>query len=209
MYNTTYLSSSIDWCEDNFVVDRYIVEFWNAYSSIIITLCGYMGMYYYYSDMFWLYLTLIPIGLSSYYFHSTLSLMGQMMDELSINFALIITLFYVNTRVKIFNPHILLMVIICQFISMFIIPQYNRLLLFIYGFYFWILIRTLKNSNEKIKQQINQAEILFVLSVLCWILDYMCIPILYSLYLHSIWHILIGLTGYYAFKSIHLYQKIE
>ena len=79
-----YLSSPMRWCESKFFYSIYIAEFWNSLSSLFISLIGYYG-YFIHKDLkidntAWY--ILIFFGLSSFWFHFTLSFMGQFFDEL-------------------------------------------------------------------------------------------------------------------------------
>lgn len=37
-------TAAIDWCEDNYAWTRYIAEFWNTMSSILLALAGVVGL---------------------------------------------------------------------------------------------------------------------------------------------------------------------
>lgn len=201
-----YQSSSIDWCEPNYVYDENIVEYWNSISSLFISGCGIVGIYFY-PNVTLLYASLIPIGITSCYFHGTLSLLGQLMDEISIFFAIMIGLRHVNIYIYEFcHPFILTLVNTAQFIIVCLFPEYNRIMFFIYGGMCVKLIDNMGhhiNMSSVIKNDIHTAVGLFGASVIVWAIDYIC---LYHIYLHALWHILIGLTGFYLFK---IFAKIK
>jgi dihydroceramidase len=202
MYNTDYLSSEIDWCESNFQTNKYIAEFVNSLTSLFITLCGIIGMYYY-DQTFILYFSLSIIGITSYYFHATLSEFGQMLDELSIMFCISLSIWFINSYVhRMINKKTLIYLCIFQFISMIIYPILNRLILFTWSIPVLYKFKLYYNLNPKIRKSVEKIVLLFTLSILCWIVDYICVSFLYPMYLHGWWHILIGLTGYYIFKFI-------
>ena len=80
------VSSSIDWCERNYVVTPYIAEFYNTCSNLAMVLLGLLGMYLasreghekrYIVTSF----TLFAIGCGSAAFHGTLTHIGQQGDE--------------------------------------------------------------------------------------------------------------------------------
>mmetsp|Transcript_15358 Transcript_15358/g.19017 ORF Transcript_15358/g.19017 Transcript_15358/m.19017 type:complete len:293 (+) Transcript_15358:277-1155(+) len=88
-----YDSSPVDWCEDNYVHSEHIAEFYNTVSNLPFIGCALAG-YYYYKDnpqlnkvepYFWVIWALyLFIGLGSFYFHGTLSVAGQVLDEFPI-----------------------------------------------------------------------------------------------------------------------------
>jgi len=88
-------TSSIDWCERNYVVTQYIAEFWNCLSSFSMCILGgilfIQGLYNKVETRFLLSsLGLGLVGLGSAFFHSTLTHLGQMADELPMVYSMII-----------------------------------------------------------------------------------------------------------------------
>lgn len=198
-----YFSSSIDWCETNFVYNNFIAEFWNSFSSLAISGFGIVGAYNY-PEIDTLYYSLVPIGITSFYFHASLSLLGQLLDEFSIIFTIILSLHYINSHVyKFFNTRLLYLVNISQVFLMFTWPDYNRLIFFIYGFYFWQFLRRVKLQLPPDNiYYINISEYLFALSVTCWVIDYFfCVK---TINFHALWHVLIGVMAYYLFKAFYI-----
>lgn len=194
-----YFSSSIDWCEPNMIYSKVIVEYFNSYSSLFISLFGIYGMYYHQKTIL-LNFTLIPIGITSFYFHATLSKFGQLLDELSIMITFITTIHYINNNIyKFCNCKYITILNIFQLIMMFINPNLNRFIFFTYALIFIKLINRFKLSGENL----GISKGLFFVSFLCWLIDYVCYA---HLYLHCVWHILIGLTGFYFFKTLEQHQ---
>ena len=77
------ITSSIDWCEENYTHSYYIVEFWNTMTS---TSMFFTGLYLYYNDksnsrLQTLYYLLCLVGIGSVLFHMTLSRYSQALDE--------------------------------------------------------------------------------------------------------------------------------
>jgi len=88
-------TSSIDWCERNYVVTSYIAEFWNCISSFSMCLLGLIlfirGFRNRIEKRFLLSsIGLTIVGLGSAYFHGTLTYFGQMADELPMVYSMII-----------------------------------------------------------------------------------------------------------------------
>ena len=203
MFDIYPLSSSVDWCEDNYVMSRYIAEYINSWSSLFISCVGIYGMYYY-ANVSMLYFMLIVVGVSSFMFHATLSEFNQMFDELSIMLTIIVSLIYMNDKIRRVMPsRYALLLGLFMFLTTLCVPQYNRFIMFSWSVIIIWYIRTYYNEiNEVSTKYIQLGQIYFVLAVICWILDYMCILFLYNFYLHGCWHILVGLCGYNVFKGI-------
>lgn len=200
---TNYFSSTIDWCEKNNETFVIIVEFWNSISSLFISLLGIIGIYYC-PNMAILYHTLIPIGISSFYFHATLSLLGQMLDELFIGYSIVLSLHYVNNCVyKFCNPYYLIFINGTQIILLFINPNLNRLILFMYAGYCYKIINHVKNTTniDLSVKYITISQYVFLVAIFCWVIDYLCFI---QLNLHAVWHVLIGITAIYIFNALQI-----
>ncbi|XP_035521938.1 alkaline ceramidase 3 [Morone saxatilis] len=80
-------TSTLDWCEENYVISFYIAEFWNTVSNLIMILpplCGAIqtfrdGLEFRYVCSF---LGLAAVGVGSWCFHMTLLYEMQLLDEL-------------------------------------------------------------------------------------------------------------------------------
>ncbi len=80
------VTSSVDWCERNYVVTPYIAEFWNTISNILIFLGGVYGLYRARKSkletrFYVLFFLIAVIGLGSALFHGTLQHNAQQLDE--------------------------------------------------------------------------------------------------------------------------------
>ncbi|KAF8939584.1 alkaline phytoceramidase family protein [Dissophora ornata] len=106
-------TSSIDWCEDNYVVSRYIAEFFNSFSSFAMILLGEAACYsidrlqasmarnsqatapatpslFRFKIAF---RTITVVGIGSFLFHATLLHHMQMLDELPMLYS-VLALFF-------------------------------------------------------------------------------------------------------------------
>ena len=198
-----YESSSIDWCEENYSHSIYIAEFFNTISNIPFILLYYFGCKSF-CNMFCnnydklLYGCLLFTGISSFYFHATLSLFSQLLDEFSIIFLLFNTLLMLykdnNKRLFIKSYTITHSIIMCYY------PLINIPVLFLIGFYLWSILRKRfrKYKENSFRRYWYRAQIFFILSLICWFSDKFLCKYVKKFNLHACWHIFSAITGYYT-----------
>ncbi|XP_004683284.1 PREDICTED: alkaline ceramidase 3 [Condylura cristata] len=80
-------TSTLDWCEENYVVTPYIAEFWNTVSNLIMIIPPIFGAIQSVKDGLEKrytasYLALTVVGMGSWCFHMTLKYEMQLLDEL-------------------------------------------------------------------------------------------------------------------------------
>ncbi|KAJ2160444.1 hypothetical protein GGF46_002270 [Coemansia sp. RSA 552] len=79
------VTSSVDWCEENYEWTPYIAEFFNSWSSMAMVVlgeaCARMNPTGY-SAFTWLGRSITVVGIGSWLFHATLKYSMQMTDEL-------------------------------------------------------------------------------------------------------------------------------
>ncbi|KAG2178293.1 hypothetical protein INT44_001443 [Umbelopsis vinacea] len=81
------VTSTIDWCEENYVVSRYIAEFFNTTTNLVFVFLSLYGIRNtYQNDMpgrfILAYFAIMFIGFGSWCFHMTLQYEMQLLDEL-------------------------------------------------------------------------------------------------------------------------------
>lgn len=199
MYN--YHSSDIVWCENKYVVSRYIVEFMNTISNLPVLYLALTSLLPAFSVLsvsnngkkisvhsILLRLVFVTIPIFSLYFHATLSYAGQCLDELAI---LVFVILLEN------NLTHMLIEMCLSLICLFIYPSINRFLLVCYGF-----ISCYKYHYSDVDPVLCR-RIIFLLGsgFILWSVDILfCDYLVISL--HWIWHLLSGLAGYYAIQLV-------
>ena len=200
---TDYFSSPINWCEDDFANSWLIVESYNSWSSLWISLAGIVGAYAY-PNTRRLFTILIPLGLGSFYFHATLSLLGQLLDEGLILLVISASIHHLNNLHRIKVQRRAMIALELTIILVFIVaPQLNRFLLFGYGTTATLMVRgRLNNATPEVKELFDSACALFVAAIGCWILDQFCIQVLDILHLHALWHTIVAVASFALFIGI-------
>jgi hypothetical protein len=77
--------STVDWCEKNYEVTRYIAEFWNTISGISIMISSiyfYINLTKYKEYFLNMTIKLISVSIGTILFHSTLLYKYQLLDEI-------------------------------------------------------------------------------------------------------------------------------
>jgi len=85
------ITSSVDWCELNYMFSQYIAEFWNSTSPFSMVLVGLFGIVLHYKLLekrFLLAFFFVSVlGVGSVLFHGSLKHETQMLDELPMLYA--------------------------------------------------------------------------------------------------------------------------
>jgi dihydroceramidase len=186
------ITSSIDWCERNYVLTKYIAEFWNCLSSLLMCLLGgilfFRGLYYKIETRFLLMsLSFGIVGLGSAYFHGTLTYIGQMTDELPMVYSMIIWWFILirmnQNSIYSFDFLILFGIIYAllwtylhTLKTFVLIFQIHFTLIVLTGIMKLIyLYKQIQYKTYSIMYLIITYIILLFIAMICWIIDqYLC-----------------------------------
>ncbi|XP_069961005.1 alkaline ceramidase [Cherax quadricarinatus] len=225
-------TSPVDWCEGNYTVTPHIAEFVNTITNIVFLVVPAASTKLWLSyarhvsrgiHIIWFFY--VVIGLSSAYFHATLSLLGQLLDELSILWVLMVsyTLFTpVMYRPKFLRSNqrlyaacmVALSVLITA--SAFVQPAINAYALFIVGLpavaMLVVEMRVMKDTSVVRLSKITLAAL--ILAATCWVCDRFLCAMWQALdltVLHGLWHVLIFITAYsmqVLFCYLHAVQDV-
>ncbi|KAF2897887.1 hypothetical protein ILUMI_08287 [Ignelater luminosus] len=212
-------SSPIDWCEDNYTFSPLIAEFVNTFSNILFVVLppllihlfrGYGKFVNPAIHIIWV--LLIVVGLTSAYFHATLSLVGQLLDELAILwvfFAAFSMFFprrffptFIHNDRKRFSVAAVFLATIGTGLAI-IHPAINAFVLMTLGIpSVFLLIHEIRRANNLRVYHLGvRCASVWFLAVFCWINDRLLCEAWTSInfpYLHGLWHIFIFIASYTA-----------
>tara|TARA_Y100000589_G_C27140555_1_gene624473 strand:+ start:769 stop:1551 length:783 start_codon:yes stop_codon:yes gene_type:complete len=216
-----YESSEIKWCESKYVVSYYICEFMNSITGFIyifFSMLLYWNLKKIYNNGFKLknyfllnkiqkyqlnvILSNFGIGLFTIYFHCTLSVAGQFLDEISILF--LILLYDIEGYNYYFKTKIVIGLLI-----FLMFPYYNRFIMASYGFtrlkQIINIYNNLQNNDFKSIRLFRLSVSSFILSFILWIADLsICDKLIIST--HWLWHIFSSMSIYFMSNFIFIYQ---
>lgn len=210
-------SSSIDWCENNYAIFPGIAEFFNCLSNAMFILVPPLLVYLYrpYSEkvnssinIMWVLLMIV--GTFSIYFHATLSLVGQLLDEVSIIWVVFcgVALWYPRRYYPaLFNGnrrYFKLMMFLITMVSTFLAcmkPSLNNFFMmpFIIPCLGMLVFEMRRTECKRITRLGRICGSLWVIAVMCWMGDFFLCDIWQNLsfpYLHCMWHILVFVSAY-------------
>ncbi|CAB4484978.1 alkaline phytoceramidase, partial [Rhizophagus irregularis] len=224
------LTSSVDWCEDNYAHSYYIAEFWNTISSIAMIIFGEVGARINSCNSFRFRLAfrlISVVGLGSLLFHGTLTSQMQALDEvpmvwsaLTLLYSLIESIF--GKKGKWLPILLALHAVLCT-ASITITTGALQFAFFHISFGSLEIISLIlmfqiyskkKNSHPPIKYLFEKGLLIFLGAVTAWLIDlHLCdyvnggeksiLP--YNPQLHAMWHILAS-VGLYLLVVLILYN---
>ncbi|KAI0208029.1 Alkaline ceramidase 2 [Lamellibrachia satsuma] len=209
-------SSEVDWCESNFKITSFVAEFWNTLSNVLFIIIPPVLVYLFrpYSrrvtrgvNIVWT--LLVVVGLGSAYFHSTLSLVGQLLDEIAIIwvFMAALGLWYPKrymppilhrSRLR-FQASMLCLSLLTSCLAL-IAPAINSIVLFVLGIpATTLLVLELKRcASPRVYNMGVRCGFMWVIALASWLSDRMFCHFWEAIhfpYMHCFWHILIFLAS--------------
>ncbi|KAJ8356978.1 hypothetical protein SKAU_G00197720 [Synaphobranchus kaupii] len=214
----SYESSEVDWCEDNYRHSETVAEYFNTMSNIIFFVVSPIMLYLLHPyakerslAVHLVWIMMIFVGLFSMYFHMTLSLMGQLLDELSILWVIAVGYsvwfprrhfpFFIKSR-STFSWMVLAITVITT-VSSFVKPVANAYALNFFAVHvvYSVAVEMRSCTNPRVLRLARQAIGVWVLAISCWISDRFGCSFWKTInfcYLHAIWHILIVIATAYG-----------
>jgi alkaline ceramidase len=226
-------SSHIDWCEGNYEKSSYIAEYYNTWSNVLFFIIPPIMMRlsqpfarYIDPDIHVIWLLLIGVGIGSGYFHATLSLSGQLIDELAILWVLLASFSISIPRQMLHNRwfrgsrrRLKLWLGGLAFIGSglaLIYPVINAILLmFVVIPIFYLVGGELRRcQNWAVLQLFATSSFWWLVAITCWINDRFFCELWKSFgvpypQLHSFWHLLIVLASYSGIVVTCYFQAVD
>ncbi|XP_015759291.1 PREDICTED: alkaline ceramidase 3-like isoform X3 [Acropora digitifera] len=131
------VTSTLDWCEENYVVSAFLAEFWNTISNWVFLIPPAFGAYLSFKNglehRYTLsFIALCVVGLGSVCFHATLLYEMQLLDELPMIYGTCILIFcsYQNSyKPRQYNRILILALMIsCALITLMYVAFVNPLI---------------------------------------------------------------------------------
>lgn len=217
-----YESSPVNWCEENYVYNNWIVEFWNSLSSFLLSGFGLWGIIAYRNDakfyrfeptMFLVWVVMIVVGLGSVWFHATLSVAGQISDEVPIVVLCLVIITMSRSkqqlpmRAQLLSGHLIARASMVLFTFCLFFPVLSHVICIVFlpiGLYVFTKdYRDLNSDQPLFKRLFWATNVTFYIALGVWVLDRTaCDEITqwgktylgFYPQLHAIWHVFIGLT---------------
>lgn len=210
-------SSPVDWCEGNYLISSNIAEFVNTISNFLFLLFPPVLIYLFKEygrfvtpGIHILWVLLIVVGLSSMYFHATLSLIGQLLDELAILwvFMAAYSLFFPkrhypkfchNDR-KTFSKFMFYSALMATGLSLWK-PFINAFVLMALSVPTMIMLYSelQRVRDQRVYRLGLRSCAVWLLAVFCWVNDRMFCDAWSAInfpYLHGLWHVFIFIASY-------------
>lgn len=213
-------TSTLDWCEENYVVTPYIAEFWNTVSNVVMIVPPLLNGLYYWRiglELRYVYLNfaLFVVGIGSWLFHMTLKYEMQLLDELPMIYGtamIIYTLHHTVSNIKYeSNSDIVIPVSYCVTASLVYITMRNPILhQTFYGCLVFLLIYKSVQACKTQQRIIPYAMIsffLYLIGFILWNIDNVyCSSVRHARHhtryeykpitqLHAWWHLFSGLAS--------------
>ncbi|XP_014236220.1 alkaline ceramidase [Trichogramma pretiosum] len=212
-------SSPIDWCEGNYSISPSIAEFMNTLSNALFVLLPPVLMHLFRDygrfvnpGIHVIWFLLMVVGISSAYFHATLSLVGQLLDELTILWVYMagVCMFFPrrffpsvcqNSR-KIFSLYTTLVTVIATVLAMFH-PAVNAFALMTLSIpaSVCLVLELKRTKSQRVYRLGLRCGAILLLAITCWLNDRLFCDTWLNLnfpYLHALWHLFIFIASYTA-----------
>lgn len=201
------VTSTVDWCEANYVLSDVVAEMFNTGSSLAMVVAGLLGLIreralpVRYRVAFAL---LVLVGLGSVAFHATLRFETQMLDELPMVY-LVLVVVHAISGVRARWPFVLagiVLTVLCagnRGQTQFFIFQLGFGSLEVFALAkTWMLQRTAPPETRRLYRY---GMLSYAVAVIAWFIDIRFCAVIGDLKLHAVWHVLVS-AGFYSLLMV-------
>ncbi|XP_031566587.1 alkaline ceramidase 3-like [Actinia tenebrosa] len=215
-------TSTLDWCEENYVVTNFVAEFWNTISNWMMIVPPALGLLLTWQTRNELrfmiaFLSLFMVGIGSLCFHATLLFEMQLLDELPMIYCSCVFLFCIIECASTSGKNHKALVVFLMFISLLISVVYMTIknpLLFQWAYGILVACVTLQalvkcRKYHCSKKLLAISVISYGTGFILWniennfcpsvryLRDKAFTPFQLFTQLHAVWHLLAGIGSYY------------
>ena len=219
-------------CEGLYSDGEYICEPVNTVTSLWMCILGVICIFsrnYITGDIQILYILQFICGIGSALFHASLHKGWQCVDEISMILLVIIGYKFLNDQmikyydiknssIKFFTNLLYTFFLSCYGIYTIIIcsidnnhHKFRNLFTGIFiSLIFQIMLFSYLLNNRIIKKHVQNMFLITAISGICWVIDEkLCNSFTYYMFLHSFWHILIGLSTVYLIEFLFMINLLN
>jgi len=216
------VTSTLDWCEENYAVSAFLAEFWNTISNWLFLIPPAFGAFLSWKNKLerryiLSFITLFVVGIGSFCFHATLLYEMQLLDELPMIYCTCVMIFCIlqcSYRPRQLNTTLtLVLVVCCAMITLVYLTIVNPLIFqWAYGILVTVLVIGAFVACRKHRgswKLLTVSLVSYGIGFIIWNIDNnFCSyvrearnqlpPLLRPfLQLHAIWHTLAAIGSYY------------
>ena len=215
-------TASIDWCEQNYVVTRFVAEFWNTVSSLAMVAAGLVGLSTrrFAREIRVAFGLLVLVGLGSVAFHATLRFELQMLDELPMLYLVTwLTWLLVETgpsrRLGAWFPAVLIAYVLlatagatlnrghAQFLAFHV--SFGALEILCLARVTWIALRP---ENRPVRTWFTLGLAAYATGIAIWFVDLEACARVSGLQLHAGWHVLVSI-GFFLLLGVISFDRLR
>lgn len=195
--------NSRGWCEEDYITNTYIAEFWNTVSNIVLLILSFYGIYWHHKlhrKIQKSYIVCLMIAIGSAWYHATLSRIGQLADELPM--LILCTMIANDLFSTTSNSHNWpkLHFITLTIAVIYAITDAYAIFILYFGTVVSVVLLIPLYMHKRYLQRVlyQKAIIMFIVGFTAWLIDiHACSQIIEHFYLHSWWHVCSGFALYW------------
>lgn len=197
------VTSTVDWCEANYQVSRFVAEPWNTLSSFAMVAAGVRGLVRHRGlpvPFRLAFALLVLVGLGSAAFHGTLLFEAQMLDELPMVY-LVLVMVYILTGARVRWPFAAAALLLTALSST--TRGQVQFFAFQIGFGALELLALAKTyllqraAPPRVRRLYRWGMLAYASGILAWFVNIRFCGATGDLGLHGVWHVLVS-CGFYA-----------